>query len=357
MKCIKCEYPIWNLRQPRCPECGEEFDVRDWRFNSKHVAFLCTNCQQKLGPYKPGPIDKNCPGCDQIIDWASVTVVPLIDDDSQIAIRKSIQGKLINKATNFAFRILILLIFFFIGSAYFILPSLAGRPKSPPGFLFLICLFGGGAIAWTGIKSAKKEYRTMNVVIWTILMSLWCVMLTRSYLSQARRYESFRWWADSSSTLSASHKALVIYLIDNPPPPSIKLLVVENYFSAEFLLVEGSDTALEDITIGSLSLQEFVDGTATYEQLWLEAKQNPIQGEWEVVGDLVLSRRFDLYDKQDPKIIIGLCLVPSRDGNYSVQNADGISQVLAPSTGWIAAQNKYRKSLGLEPLPKLRSIK
>ena len=132
MKCIKCDYSLWNLRQPRCPECSELFDVRDWRFDSKYVAFLCTHCQQKLGPYKPGPIDKQCPSCDQLIDWACVTVEPLIVDVSQIALRKSVNGKLIkHKAPIFAFRILILLIFFFIGSAYFILPSLAGRPKSP----------------------------------------------------------------------------------------------------------------------------------------------------------------------------------------------------------------------------------
>ena len=91
----------------------------------------------------------------------------------------------------------------------------------------------------------------------------------------------------------------------------------------------------------------------TSEQLWQEAKQNPIQGEWEVIGDYVFSRRFDLYDNQDPNIIIAMCLIPERKGIYQVLYADDRSEVLAPGTGWITAQNKYRKSQGLEPLPDL----
>ena len=354
MKCIKCDYSLWNLRQPRCPECSELFDVRDWRFDSKYVAFLCTHCQQKLGPYKPGPIDKQCPSCDQLLDWACVTVEPLIDDVSQIALRKSVNGKLIkHKAPIFAFRILILLIFFFIGSAYFILPSLAGRPKSPPTFLFLICVIGGGAIAWTGIKSAKKEYRTMNIVIWVMILSFWFVLTTQSYLSRVRNYEAYRWHSDSSLNLYNLHKCLQIYLEDNEPPPSLKLLAVEPYALPNNFLLQSSDTTLDDIYIGSFTMQQFIDGDVTSEQLWQEAKQNPIQGEWEVIGDYVFSRRFDLYDNQDPNIIIAMCLIPERKGIYQVLYADGHNEVLAPASGWITAQNKLRKSQGLAPLPKL----
>ena len=349
MKCIKCDYPLWNLRQPRCPECGEAFDVRDWRYNSKHVAFLCTHCQQKLGPHKPGPIDKTCPGCDHLIDWASVSVVPLIDDVSQIARRKIIE----RKAHIFVLRILILSLCLAVGFAYVLGPQLAGRPSAPSVTFLLLSFIAGLVIAIFTIASADKKYRTIHIMIWTILLSIWSFWITQSYLSRARNYESFRWWGESSSTLTLLHKALEIYLTQNAPPPSIKLLAVENYFSPDFLLIEGSDTTLEDITIGSLTLQDFVDGDVTKEQLWLVAEQNLIQGEWEIVGDLVLSRQFDLYDKQDPKIIIGICLIPSRDGKYSVQYADGSSEVLAPNSNWIAAQNKLRKSQGLEPLPDL----
>lgn len=349
MKCIKCSYPLWNLREPRCPECGEAFDVRDWQYNPKHVAFLCPHCQHKLGPYKPGPIDKDCPGCDHFIDWASVTVVPLIEDESHIARRKGIK----RKPPVFAFGTLVIAIGLGLGGFCVFTPVLAGRPEPSPFILLLLGLIGGVALAWIGISTTDKKYRSMNIVIWVILVGVWSTYITQAHYSKAHEYEAFRWWADSSSALRQFHTALQIYLTENSPPPSIKLLAAENYFYPDLLLIEGSHTTLEDISIGSLTLQEFVDGDVTKEQLWLAAEQNPVRGEWEVVGDLVFSRRFDLYDKQDPKIIIGLCSIPSRVGNYSVLYADGRSEVLTLGTGWIAAQNKLRKSLGLEPLPDL----
>lgn len=349
MKCIKCSYPLWNLREPRCPECGEAFDVRDWRYNAKHVAFLCPQCQQKLGPFKPGPIEKNCSGCDRLIDWASVTVVPLIDDESQIARRKGIK----RQPPVFAFGILAIAIGLGLGGFCVFAPPLAGRPQPSPFILLLLGLIGGVALAWIGIASSDKQYRTMNIVIWVILASAWSTWITQAHLSRAQEYESFAWWAVSSSALIHLHGGLQIYLMENSPPPSITLLAAEQYVRPNIFLFEGSDTTLEDISIGSLSLQDFVDGSATREQLWLAVEQNPVQGEWEVVGDYVFSRRFDLYDQENPKIIIALCLVANRDGNHHVLYADGNREVHTRGSGWIAAQNTIRASQGLEPLPDL----
>lgn len=149
------------------------------------------------------------------------------------------------------------------------------------------------------------------------------------------------------------HKGLQIYLMENSPPPSIKLLAADQYVRPSIFLFEGSDTTLEDISIGSLSLQAFVDGNLTRDQLWLAAQQNPIKGEWEVLGDYVFSRRFDLYDQESPNIIVGLCLIPHRDGHYQVIYADNHTEVMASGSGWMAAQNTIRASQGLEPLPDL----
>lgn len=172
MKCIKCDYPLWNLREPRCPECGESFDVRDWRYNSKHVAFLCTHCQQKLGPYKPGPIDKNCPGCDQLIDWSSVAVVPLIDDASLISMRKPIH----QIKPKFSFAVLFVALFLAVGGFMILIPiSMLTNPPTliPP----IIGIIVGSIVALIGIDSARKEYRAMNCVIWISLLIIWSVWM------------------------------------------------------------------------------------------------------------------------------------------------------------------------------------
>jgi len=176
MKCIKCDYPLWNLRQPRCPECGESFDVRDWRYNSKHVEFLCTHCQQKLGPYKPGPVDKTCPGCDQLVDWSSVTVVPLIDDESLIAMRKPIQ----HIKPNFSFGMLAIAICFAIGGFCAFAPILPRRHGVSYLLHPILGLIGGAIVALIGVASAKKEYRTMNMVIWMSLLILWSLWIIQT---------------------------------------------------------------------------------------------------------------------------------------------------------------------------------
>ncbi len=29
MYCRKCHYPLWDLPEPRCPECGTQYDPED----------------------------------------------------------------------------------------------------------------------------------------------------------------------------------------------------------------------------------------------------------------------------------------------------------------------------------------
>lgn len=176
-------------------------------------------------------------------------------------------------------RVLILLLCLSVCFAYLLGPALAGRP-SAPSFMFLLSFIAGLVISIGAIASANKKYRKIHIVIWTVLMSIWSVWITQIYITEAREYESFRWWANSSSTLTLLHKALEIYMVENSPPPSIKLLAVEKYFYPDFLIIEGSGTILEDISIGTHSFQELVDGSVTQEQLWRAAEQNPIQGEW-----------------------------------------------------------------------------
>ncbi len=44
MKCKSCEYPLWNLRERVCPECGNGFLPSDFDFNANAIAFACPHC-------------------------------------------------------------------------------------------------------------------------------------------------------------------------------------------------------------------------------------------------------------------------------------------------------------------------
>ncbi|MEX2218941.1 MAG: hypothetical protein WD749_09295, partial [Phycisphaerales bacterium] len=46
MNCRTCNYALWNLREPRCPECGADFRPSDYRFVPGAIRYCCPHCAQ-----------------------------------------------------------------------------------------------------------------------------------------------------------------------------------------------------------------------------------------------------------------------------------------------------------------------
>lgn len=46
MKCKKCDYRLWRLTTPICPECGEPFRPSEFEFVANSVQFRCPHCDQ-----------------------------------------------------------------------------------------------------------------------------------------------------------------------------------------------------------------------------------------------------------------------------------------------------------------------
>ncbi|MEX0775171.1 MAG: hypothetical protein WD042_05595 [Phycisphaeraceae bacterium] len=85
MHCRQCGYALWNLSEPRCPECGTGFDLRTYRFTPGTVAFACPHCGHLHGGagerYLPAETEQaQCLGCGQAMDVKAMHVMPLVDD-------------------------------------------------------------------------------------------------------------------------------------------------------------------------------------------------------------------------------------------------------------------------------------
>lgn len=46
MNCKSCNYPLWNIKQRKCPECGTPFKVSEYLFTINSVQFRCPHCEQ-----------------------------------------------------------------------------------------------------------------------------------------------------------------------------------------------------------------------------------------------------------------------------------------------------------------------
>lgn len=86
MLCQNCAYPLINLTEPRCPECGEGFDPRDFRYPPGSVAFACPDCGKQHdgeGPQSHPPADGDvmtCRGCGRDVEVRLLRIVPLMGE-------------------------------------------------------------------------------------------------------------------------------------------------------------------------------------------------------------------------------------------------------------------------------------
>lgn len=80
MFCKTCQYPLWNLKERTCPECGTGFAPSQFRFKPNSVQFLCPHCgQQYYGTSKTGhliPPQFECVKCANQIEMDRMVLLP-----------------------------------------------------------------------------------------------------------------------------------------------------------------------------------------------------------------------------------------------------------------------------------------
>jgi hypothetical protein len=80
MFCRTCNYPLWNIRDRRCPECGTDFKPSDFRFVPGAVRFCCPHCAQAYyGTTPEGHLQPKsflCVNCQKPVEMDQTIVLP-----------------------------------------------------------------------------------------------------------------------------------------------------------------------------------------------------------------------------------------------------------------------------------------
>lgn len=80
MRCKSCNYPLWNLPDRVCPECGAPFKPSDFEFVPSAVRFCCRGCMQPYyGTTWRGhldPVEFGCVRCGAHVHMDETVLVP-----------------------------------------------------------------------------------------------------------------------------------------------------------------------------------------------------------------------------------------------------------------------------------------
>jgi len=348
MRCQKCGYALWNLREARCPECGEPFDARQWEFAPETVRFECPHCAAELPAMPRRGIWDRCGKCDRKFRWRGVTVVPLVDEaETRAQLRRPVR-----EPPPFAWAYAAsLLILGLILSGLFAPAFAHTGPPSGPVAGVVLALLVGALCSWGGVCLASVKYRRRNVVVWTLLFLAYSTIpISYAIDTHASRMSHFQ-WTRTALPMQAAWQALSLYVDEHGDlPPSLVLLVTDEYIAFESIVAFKSRTRPSDVRIGDLTLDMWERGQVTSQEFREAAQANPSRRGWEQLGDFLLARERP-SDLNSESIAVGLSPVVGASATRYVLFASGLYELVHVDSHWISWQNQVRQAHGLSPLP------
>jgi hypothetical protein len=355
MRCVTCGYALWNLNQPRCPECGRSFAVTDWDFAPGSVSFACAGCGASLYESSFGMDEVMCSNCDSAVDWSCVRVIPVRP------------GKGVHRRRSRFFTVPvdegIVAFLLLVGFIAFSLPALGGRPRQPELPPYAAVLLLTVVVAAMAIALAPRQQRRLGLILWSLVCLAVAGALSHSYLHKLREYEHFCWWGSvvgdlhnivrcqhEMPTSGRSSHSMIVHLLEVGWLPDDIL---------EMAQAHRSSVGLDDLTVGEWSLQDLADGRAWVEDLRREARSR-VDAEWQRFGDYLISSpaSWDISKVEATtddwwSLVVAVSQRSPHFDYRRVCTADGCIDAVRDDDGWIEEQNALRATLDLLPLPDL----
>ncbi len=351
MKCQSCGYALWNLREPRCPECGEGFDVTEWIYQPGSVRCGCVDCDYEFDARTISSLPGTCPACEHVITRNRIRVSPVGDASGIPAeIRKPPKPR-----PPFALRYAIWV--FVIGSVivvFGVLPNLAWtRGPRPPSIGFLLAaLLAGAMVAIGGVDLASRKYRRMNITIWVALFLIYASMPLSLHFFLRHERSKYLWGKQVAQPLVWIRRGMSDYWRDHQElPGSLVMLVADNYVSGASVTARSHSVPGESLFVGANRLQAWYDGKISFEDLQAASDAVKQPSEWEQFGDFLISRRMEFDVINAGQIVVGISPTQGGPSTRCVIYDDGRTNAVDDSKGWVDRQNQLRRSLNLDPIP------
>lgn len=84
MRCLQCDYLLWNLEARTCPECGTDFAPSQYDFLPNSVRFICPGCRQEyFGTSARGHLEPSsfqCVSCGRALAMDEMILAPAAGD-------------------------------------------------------------------------------------------------------------------------------------------------------------------------------------------------------------------------------------------------------------------------------------
>ena len=235
-------------------------------------------------------------------------------------------------------------------------PVLAGRPGPSPIIIPILAVAFGALIAYFGVMGASKRFRFLNLLAWGIALLAWGVWCFNASAEKRARYSGFIWRGTTSGKL-LQIASMAVYRIEEreelPVTFAAFVLPGESDLPADVFLTSESSLDAEDVRIGPYTLEQIQGGEMTLEQLEKAVLTGAMRSEWERIGDFVFSHSVDAYRSEDGQLVVGLSTPSPYTGVRYIVYADRHLEWGQTGPDWIKAQNDYRASLALDPLPPL----
>ena len=193
VRCPGCQYELWNLRAPTCPECGRGFTLSQWDFEHpgapRDVRFACNACGAVLDGRLPGDLPLGCPACRAPIDRQAAMVVPGGSGEGvpPVADGASPRRLLARAATG--------VMFLAAALGLFLCTVMPLGSNGSDGSSLLMFVFAGIAVGFFGAWPRSAKRRALVVVSLCVLVVAGLLGMSVYFANNASKNRQGLWFA------------------------------------------------------------------------------------------------------------------------------------------------------------------